>query len=135
MKVFNVLSLIGGMFGGLIASVLGGFDKILIGLIIVIVLDYLTGLIKGIVTKKLSSAVGFKGLLKKILILIVVAVAVVIESIVGEVIPLREVVIMFFICNEAISLLENASEFIPIPEKLKSVLIQLRDKNDNQETK
>ena len=135
MKVFNVLSLVFGTVGGFIASLLGGFDKILIGLIILITLDYITGLIKGIVTKKLSSAVGFKGLLKKVLILIVVAVAVVIESILGEAFPLREVVIMFFICNEAISLLENASEFIPIPQKLRDVLIQLRDKNDNQETK
>lgn len=135
MKVFNVLSLVFGAVGGFIASLLGGFDKILVGLIILIVLDYITGLIKGIVTKQLSSAVGFKGLLKKVLILIVVAVAVVIEGIIGDAIPLREVVIMFFICNEAISLLENASEFIPIPPKLKAVLIQIREKNDETSSK
>ena len=43
---------------------------------------------------------------------------------------LREIVITFYVCNEAISLLENAAEFIPIPEKLKEVLIQLRDKEE-----
>ena len=127
MKIFNFFSTAVGFIGGFLASLLGGFDKILIGLITLIVLDYITGVCKAIVNKKLSSAVGVKGIIKKVVILIVVATAVVIESVLD--IPVREIVIMFFISNESISLLENASEFIPIPEKLKSILIQLRDKN------
>ena len=51
----------------------------------------------------------------------------------GGKVPLREVVIMFYIANEALSLLENAAEFIPVPDKLKEVLLQLRDKDSEGE--
>ena len=130
MKIFNTFSIIVGGVGGFFASLLGGFDKLLIGLITLIALDYFTGVCKGVATKTLSSAIGFKGLIKKIIILVVVAVAVVVENVLGEGIPVREIVIIFFMCNEGISLLENASEFIPIPQRLKDILIQLRDKNN-----
>lgn len=127
-KIFNGVSIAGGVLGGYICSLLGGWDVILKALVILVIFDYITGILKAIVTKTLSSAVGFKGLIRKIVIFIVVATAVVIQSVVGDAIPLREIVIIFFICNEGISLLENSSEFVPIPEKLKEVLIQLRSK-------
>ena len=59
---------------------------------------------------------------------IVIAVAYSIQKLLNDAIALREIVIMFYICNEALSLLENAAMFIPIPDKLKDVLLQLRDK-------
>ena len=74
----------------------------------------------------MSSEVGFKGIIKKIIIFIVIVTAYVIQCLLGDEIPLREITILFFIANEGISLIENASEFVPIPEKLKDVLIQLR---------
>lgn len=128
LKIFNGVSIIGGIVGGYLCSLLGGWDVILKALVVLVILDYITGILKAIITKKLSSAIGFKGLIRKIVIFIVVATAVVVQSVVGDAVPLREVVIIFFICNEGISLLENASEFVPIPEKLKEVLIQLRNK-------
>ena len=131
MKIFNTFSIIVGFAGGFLSSMLGGLDKILIALVTLMILDYVTGVCKGIVNKKLSSTVGFKGIIKKVMILVIVAVAVVIEGVVGDVMPIREIVIVFYLCNEAISLLENASEFVPIPAKLKEVLIQLREKNEN----
>ena len=91
--------------------------------------DYITGWIKGIYTKQLSSEIGFRGLLKKIVMFIVIAVSFVIQGLIGGTIPLREVVIMFYIANEGLSLLENAAVFTPIPDKLKNVLLQLRDKD------
>ena len=100
-------------------------------LLVLVVLDYATGFIKGIYTKTLSSDIGFKGLLKKFLIFIVVSASVIIQRLINDAIPLREVVIMFFICNEGISLLENAAEIIPIPQKLKDILLQLRDSGSN----
>lgn len=127
-KMFNGVSIVGGIVGGFLCQWLGGWDVILKALIVLIVLDYITGVLKAIVTKTLSSAVGFVGLIRKIVIFIVVATAVTVQTVVGDAIPLREVVIIFFICNEGISLLENASEFVPIPDKLKETLIQLRDK-------
>ena len=131
MKIFNTFSIIVGFAGGFLSSMLGGLDKILIALVTLMILDYVTGICKAIVNKKLSSTVGFKGIIKKVMILVIVAVAVVIEGVVGDVMPIREIVIVFYLCNEAISLLENASEFVPIPAKLKEVLIQLREKNEN----
>lgn len=129
MKDINLFSVIGGTAGGILTFMFGGFDAILKALAVLVILDYITGLIKAAYTKTVSSEIGFKGILKKLLIAIVVAVAVIIQHLVDDAVPLREIAIMFFICNEGISILENASEFIPIPQKLKDVLLQLRDKN------
>jgi toxin secretion/phage lysis holin len=131
-KIFNGVSIVGGIVGGYLCNFLGGWDVVLKALVTLVVLDYVTGLIKAIYTKTLSSNAGFKGLIKKIVIFIVVATAVTIQTVVGDAIPLREITIIFFVCNEGISLLENASEFIPIPEKLRETLIQLRDKNKDK---
>lgn len=127
-KIFNWFSIVGGIAGGFLCNHLGGWDVILKALVTLVILDYVTGVLKAIATKTLSSAIGFKGLIRKIIIFIVVATAVIVQSVIGDSIPLREIVIIFFVCNEGISLLENASEFIPIPDKLKDTLIQLRDK-------
>lgn len=127
-KFFNWISLCIGTVGGTIAGIMGGGDALLVALAALVALDYLTGLIKGIYLKQLSSEIGFKGLLKKIMIFIVIAAAHTIQQIVGNAIPLREVVIMFFIANEGLSLIENAAVFIPIPAALKETLIQLREK-------
>ena len=67
--------------------------------------------------------------MKKITIYLVVATAVIVNNVIGGNIPLREVVITFFICNEGLSLLENVAVMTPVPEQLKNVLLQLRDKN------
>lgn len=100
----------------------------IVALIILMVLDYITGVLQSIYNKELSSKIGFKGLLKKVLILCVVAVSVVIEKDLG-VQAIREVVIMFFACNEGISVLENATKMgIPLPKKLQDVLLQIKDK-------
>lgn len=129
-KMFNTVSIVGGIAGGFLCQWLGGWDVILKALVALVVLDYVTGVLKAICTKTLSSAVGFKGLIRKIVIFIVIATAVIIQSVVGDAIPLREITIIFFVCNEGISLLENASEFVPIPDRLRDTLIQLRDKEE-----
>lgn len=129
-KLFNAVSVWGGAIGGIIAYFLGGWDVLLKTIVFLAVLDYITGLIKGIYLKQLSSEVGYKGLLKKVFMFIVIAVAYEIQKFLNHAIALREIVITFYVCNEAISLLENVAEFIPIPDKLKTVLIQLRDTED-----
>ena len=132
-KIFNWISIIFGMVGGCLTYWLGGWDVLLKTIVFLAVADYITGWIKGIYTKQLSSEIGFKGLLKKIVMFIVIAVSFVIQGLIGGTIPLREVVIMFYIANEGLSLLENAAVFTPIPDKLKSVLLQLRDKDSEDE--
>lgn len=132
-KLFNAISIFGGIAGGYIAYLLGGWDVMLKTIVLLAVADYFTGLIKGIYNKELSSEVGYKGLLKKILMFIVIAVAYEIQKFLNHAVALREIVITFYVCNEAISLLENAAEFIPIPDKLKEVLIQLRDSEEQED--
>ena len=129
-KYFNDISIVFGLVGGFVCNFLGGWDLLLKSIVTLMVLDYVTGLFKSIYNKKLSSEVGFKGIIKKIIIFIVIATAYIIQCLLGDGIPLREVTILFFIANEGISLIENASEFVPIPEKLKDILIQLRKEGD-----
>lgn len=132
-KLFNWISIWFGIVGGFLSYWLGGWDILLKTIVFLAVVDYVTGLIKGVYLKILSSEIGFKGLLKKIVMFIVIAVAYVIQNLIGGTVPLREVVIMFYIANEALSLLENAAIFVPIPEKLRNVLLQLRDKDSEGE--
>ena len=127
-KLFNVYSVVTAVVGGILAQLFGGFDVLLKVLLVMIVLDYITGIIKGIYNKRLSSEIGWKGLLKKIITLIIVVMANVLQIAIGDTIPLREVVIMFYIANEGISLLEPAADVIPLPEQLKNTLLQLRSK-------
>ena len=126
-KYFNEISVGFSLIGGFICKFLGRWDMLLKAIVILVVLDYVTGLLKAIYNKSLSSEIGFKGLIRKIIIFVVIATAYVIQGIVGDAIPLREITILFFIANESLSLLENAGEFVPIPDKLKDTLIQLRD--------
>jgi len=125
--MLNAISVAVGVVGGMLTYLYGGFDTLLITLLIFIALDYITGIIKGIYTKSLSSEISFKGLLKKIMILIVVSVSNVLQHLLNGAVPLREIVIMFYVANEGISLLENAAVLLPnMPDKLKEVLLQLR---------
>ncbi|MFV0344311.1 MAG: holin family protein [Anaerocolumna sp.] len=128
-KIFNTISIVIGVIGGFLCNLLGGGDILLKTIVLLVVLDYVTGIIKGIYEKNLSSEIGFKGILKKIMIFIVIATAWTVQKLLGEAIALREIVIMFFIVNEALSLLENAAVLIPIPDKLKETLLQLRDRS------
>lgn len=128
-KMFNFISVIGGLVCGFIVSLFGGWDVMLYTILFFTILDYFTGILKAVYKKELSSAIGFKGIVKKIMVFVVIAVAYNVQRMTGDTIPLREIVIVFFICNEALSILENAAEFINIPQQLKDVLLQLRDKN------
>ncbi|MGN0416922.1 phage holin family protein [Anaerostipes faecalis] len=131
-KLFNWISIVFGFVGGLLSYWLGGWDILLKTIVFLAVIDYLTGIMKAVYLKQLSSEIGFKGLLKKIMMFIVIAVAFVIQQLIGGTVPLREVVIMFYISNETLSLLENAAIFVKIPEKLRDVLLQLRDNKDSE---
>ena len=132
-KLFNWISIVFGFAGGFLSYWLGGWDILIKTIVFLAVVDYITGIIKAVYLKELSSEIGFKGLLKKIVMFIVIAVAFVIQQLIGGTVPLREVVIMFYIANESLSLLENAAIFVPIPDKLKNVLLQLRDKDSEGE--
>lgn len=118
--------------GGFIAGFLGGIDSLLITLVTLIVVDYITGVVRAIYKKELSSAVGFRGILRKVLMLLMVGLSVTLQNVLPQGIPLREITVFFFIANEGFSILENAAGLIPLPEKLKSVLSQIQKKSDEK---
>lgn len=131
MEIFNKCAVILGIVGGVISSFLGGWDNLIIALITMIVLDYITGVIKAVYTKRLSSEIGYKGIVKKLLMLVIVALAVCISRVLPDGIMIREITIFFFIANEGVSILENAAEIIPLPKQLKSILLQIRNKSED----
>lgn len=128
-KYLNAASIFIGVLGGVVASWLGGMDAILHALVALVIVDYLTGLLKAWNLKEISSRIGFVGLIKKVLIFVVIAVAVEVEKVIGDSIPLREIVIMFYLANEGISFLENVSVFINFPEQIKDAFLQIRNGN------
>jgi toxin secretion/phage lysis holin len=110
---------------------LGGFDLALKSLLIIMVIDYLTGVSSAIYNKKLSSKIGFKGIIKKFCYLLVVGLSVVIDNLTGQNGIIRSLVIYCFIANDGISIIENMGELdIKLPQKLIDTLEQLKKKGD-----
>ena len=135
-KYLSPASLIASTIGGSIVSLLGGWDLLLETIILLIVIDYGSGILKGIYKRKLSSAIGFKGIVKKIMMLLVIALAYAIQKMFGSSIPIREISISLFIGNESLSILENAAACdLPIPKSLKEVLIQVKKEYEENSTK
>ena len=120
--------------GGWIGWFLGGVDGMLIALIVLMALDYISGVMCAIEDKKLSSAIGFKGIAKKVLILMLVGVANILDvNVVGGGAILRGAVICFYLSNEGLSLLENAAYLgLPIPDKLREILAQLHERSKKE---
>lgn len=123
-------------FGGFLGWFLGGIDGFLYALIAFVVIDYITGVMCAISDKNLSSAVGFKGICRKVLIFTMVGIGNIVDVyVLGEGGVLRTAVIFFYLSNEGVSILENSAHLgLPIPEKLKEVLEQLHDRggDDNE---
>lgn len=116
----------------LISFLFGDMEGMLIALIALIILDYISGVIAAAVEKRLSSAVGAKGIAKKIFMLLIVALANIVDiNVIGDGHVLKTVTVVFYICNECISLIENAGRIgVPVPKKLLDVLEQLRDRDE-----
>ena len=129
-KIQTAITLLGGWLGYFV----GGWDGMLIALVVLMALDYITGVMCAIADHKLSSSVGFKGICKKVFILMLVGVANIVDvHVVGSGSALRAAVICFYLSNEGVSILENAGHIgLPIPEKLKVVLEQLHGRSDEK---
>lgn len=137
-KIFKGLA----AFGGAVAGVFGGLDTALIVLVAFMAIDYATGLVvawmgRSSKTKngKLDSNVGFIGIAKKVLMLMLVLVAALLDRALGtDTAVFRSLVIWFYIANEALSILENLSTAgVPFPQKLREALEKLHDQNDGGE--
>ena len=136
MKEFwNSIQFVFTVVGGWLGYFLGGYDGLLYALVVFMVVDYITGVMCAVSDKKLSSAVGFKGICRKVLILMLVGIANLLDvEVIGTGAVLRTAVIFFYLSNEGVSLLENAAHLgLPIPEKLKAVLAQLHKKAESED--
>ena len=126
----KVISLIASEVATVFIFLVGEIDVALICLLIAIVLDYISGIIKAFNTKQLSSKIGFKGILKKIGILVLVMLAVLVDRVGGNTGAIRTLVIYYFVANEGLSILENLGEAgIPIPNAIKKALKVLKDQS------
>lgn len=134
-EVWNAVQFVFTAVGGWLGYFLGGCDGLLYALIAFVAIDYITGVMCAINDKTLSSEVGFKGICRKVLIFLLVGIANILDlNVIGTGSVLRTAVIFFYISNEGVSLLENASHLgLPVPQKIKAVLEQLHDRAEDEE--
>ena len=119
--------------GGMLGWYLGGVDGFLYALIAFAVVDYITGVLRAIVEKKLSSRIGAHGIARKVALFLVVGIGHLIDAYLlgGTGAPLRTAVSFFYIADEGVSLLETAAAIgLSVPDKLKDVLAQLHGKSE-----
>ncbi|MBP0965465.1 MAG: phage holin family protein [Oscillospiraceae bacterium] len=116
----------------ILSFLFGDMEGLMVALIALIILDYISGVIAAAVEKRLSSAVGAKGIAKKIFMLLIVALANIVDiNVIGDGHVLKTVTVVFYICNECISLIENAGRIgVPVPKKLLDVLEQLKNRDE-----
>ena len=125
------------IYNGIVATLLtafvylvGGLDVAMIALLVAIVLDYVSGIIKAYVTKQLSSQTGFKGIVKKVAVLMIVMLAVLVDRVTGDTGAIRTLVIYYFVANEGLSIIENLGQAgVPIPQSIKKALKALKKEN------
>lgn len=124
----DIIKSIIAVLGTGLVYLLGGLDVALQSLLVAIVLDYVTGLSKSYVNRKLDSRVGFNGIVKKVCLLCLVALAVAIDNVAGSTGLIRTTIIYYLVANEGLSIIENLSEMnIIVPEFLKSKLKKMQE--------
>lgn len=121
--------------GGVAAYLWGPWDALIIALVVFVILDYITGIAKAAICRELSSKAGFHGLLKKVAIFVLVAIGTVMDSVIPAANhAIRSAVIMFYIANEGLSILENAGQLgLPLPKVLKKALEKMKDADEKPE--
>ncbi len=133
--LIDTLQIIFTAIGMYIGWFIGGFDELLYALVAFVVIDYITGIMVGIIEKKLSSSVGFRGIFKKMLIFLFVGVGHTIDFYVlknGS--AVRTAIIFFYLSNEGLSILENSSKIgLPIPNSLKNIFKDLNKEDEEDE--
>lgn len=115
--------------GGVCAFLLGGFDSLLIALLVVMGADWLTGVLKSLKQKKFSPVVGLWGIVNKLVSLIVVVTVNWVQSGASLQLPLRETVVVMLLINEGLSVLGNSSAFVkglePLTKYFESVKVNV----------
>ncbi len=127
----TIFAIIGGVLGALV----GGMDGLLYGLIVLMVIDYISGVLLAIVNHEMSSRIGAKGIAKKCYILMFVVVGNIVDvRIFGSGSVCRTAVISFYFVNELSSIIENAGNLgLPVPKRLMDILVQIKKENGSAE--
>lgn len=134
-KIQIIIDSIAGAVGAVLGFMYGEVNGLFWALIAFMALDYITGVIVAVIEKRLSSEVGFRGLAKKFLILVFVAVGHIADTyILGGTPAAMSAVMLFYIANEGISIIENAAALgLPVPKKLTSIMEQIRNKSESED--
>jgi toxin secretion/phage lysis holin len=134
--MWDTIRVFAAVVGGFLSQFLGGFDGMVMALIWFAVIDYITGIIAAIIEKKLDSSIGWKGILKKAVMFMIVGICHIVDAdVLGGGSALRTMAIIFYISNEGISVVENVSRAgLPVPNKLKEVLAQLKEDSEKDST-
>lgn len=134
-KIQIIIDSIAGAVGAVLGFMYGEVTGLFWALIAFMALDYITGVVVAITEKRLSSEVGFRGLAKKFLILVFVAVGHIADAyILGGTPAAMSAVMLFYIANEGISIIENAASLgLPVPKKLTSIMEQIKNKSESEE--
>jgi toxin secretion/phage lysis holin len=126
------------------AAILGGFAGLIfgesVGLIIVLfwssVIDYGSGIVAAFLEKTLSSKIGFKGIAKKVMIFVMVALAHQVDTALGTKNMFRDATVVFYIANELLSIFENAKRMgVDVPERLLQAVEVLKGKSKEGDKK
>lgn len=134
-KIQIIIDSIAGAVGAVLGFMYGEVNGLFWALIAFMALDYITGVIVAIIEKRLSSEVGFRGLAKKFLILVFVAVGHIADTyILGGTPAAMSAVMLFYMANEGISIIENAAALgLPVPKKLTNIMEQIKNKSESEE--
>ena len=134
-KIQIIIDSIAGAVGAVLGFMYGEVNGLFWALIAFMALDYITGVIVAVINKRLSSEVGFKGLAKKFLILVFVAVGHIADTyILGGTPAAMSAVMLFYMANEGISIIENAAALgLPVPKKLTNIMEQIKNKSESED--
>ena len=133
-KIKIIIDSIAGAVGAVLGFMYGEVNGLFWALIAFMATDYITGVVVAAINKQLSSEVGFKGLAKKLMILVFVSLGHIADMYVLDGTPVAmSAVMLFYIANEGLSIIENAGNLaLPVPKKLKDIMVQLKKESEEK---
>lgn len=133
--IWKNLQLVFAAIGGALGWFLGGFDGFIYALVAFVAIDYITGVMRAFIEKRLSSDIGARGIIKKVLIFTLIGIGHILDSqVLGNGSAIRTAIIFFYLSNEGLSILENVVAIgLPIPGRLKTLLEQLDSKGQDSD--
>lgn len=133
-KIQIIIDSIAGAVGAVLGFMYGEVTGLFWALIAFMATDYITGVVVVAVNKQLSSEVGFRGLVKKLMILVFVSLGHIADMyVLGGTPVAMSAVMLFYIANEGLSIIENAGNLgLPVPKKLKDIMAQLKKESEEE---